>query len=165
MIDASIGGHQLSKSSRGAAGKIPVNFVVEHLENHIGFRSARLVKLVNSEQTLKFARQILPNSEVSADVFPASRVPGKLHRHEAKAPRPKMWMNGFRRLISSLATSKVFWREPFKEYCINTFGNILTSLFSTTIANSENLSCQINCYKPLLIMCRFKLSLFTTRGM
>ena len=84
---------------RNTKSKMPVIFAVGHRENHMGFMVVRLVKRGNSEQVWKFVwTRSLPC------VFWVNRIGTK--------PRllcPKRWMTGFRRFISSLANSSVFW--------------------------------------------------------
>lgn len=97
--DAFVGGRKPSKIGRGTKSKKPVIFAVEHRENHMGFMVVRLFERGNSKRVWKFAWTCsLPC------IFGVTCIGTK--------PRPlhsKKWMTGFRRFISSLANSSVFW--------------------------------------------------------
>lgn len=54
-------------------------------ENGMGFRVARLVERVNSEQVRKIAMRISAHSEVRTDAFKALQIQGDSYRHESKA--------------------------------------------------------------------------------
>ena len=116
------------------------------------FMVARLVDRVNSEQVREFAKRISLDAEVRTDAFLACGFWANRIGMKPKSPRPKKWMNGFRRCISSSATSRVFWRELFMGHCIDTCRYILTSLFSVSIAGSGNLNCRTGYCKLPLIM-------------
>ena len=126
-------------------------------ENGMGFRVARLVERVNSEQVRKIAMRISAHSEVRTDAFKALQIQGDSYRHESKATSLKKVNERLPKVLLSSAISRDFWREPSTRYHIDTFRNILPNLCFVSIADSGNLSCRLYCRKPSLTMYRFRL--------
>ena len=77
--DAVLEGRKLGKKVRRIAGKIPLMFAVEQLENGMGFIGSVLVERVISKQVREFARGISSHSEDRTDTFKALRVLGESH--------------------------------------------------------------------------------------
>ena len=155
--DAFVGGRKLGKRGRGTEGKKSVIFAVEQRDNGMGFMAACLVERVNSEQVRKIAMRISPHSDVPTGAFKALRIQGDSYRHESKATSLKKANKRLPKVLLSSAISRDFWREPSPRYHIDTFRSILPNLCFVSIADSGNLSCQLYCRKPSLVMYRFRL--------